>query len=391
MKSRAFRAFPISAVLLLLPLQPRAETEAWGKVEEAPSYTRMNRGSPIYEFAKEEGTFPEVSNTVNIRGYAEARSGEEAAGKVQFTVINRILEKRNEFQLRLDRAYVDWNFKDRLSLRAGKQLVNWGTGYAWNPTTDDINVSKDILDPTNEIEGVPAVRADLLLGPVTVSALGVPKSRPDRCQAVGKLKLSTGYGDYSISAIRDRDPKYKGKAAGADFVLNVEGVGLHAEALYREGSEIQRKHRGKYFRYAGGADYTVPWGTYFLLEYYRTDEGFNNFDDYTKALIEEGLLLKLGKSDSTVLQDMLTKGVGVSTDYAFAMVRHTFDEFDTLTANAVVNARDGSFVAQPKWEHSLAQALNLYVWVDLISPGSGGEFAEYPMKWRAMAKLIFGF
>jgi hypothetical protein len=62
----------------------------------------------------------------------------------------------------LKEVFVDFNAANRVYFRAGKQVLQWGRGYLWNPT-DLINVQrKSFTDLEALREGVFGVRADVV-------------------------------------------------------------------------------------------------------------------------------------------------------------------------------------------------------------------------------------
>jgi hypothetical protein len=62
----------------------------------------------------------------------------------------------------LKEVFVDFNFANAVYLRAGKQVLQWGRGYLWNPT-DLINIQrKSFADLEALREGVFGLRADVV-------------------------------------------------------------------------------------------------------------------------------------------------------------------------------------------------------------------------------------
>jgi hypothetical protein len=62
----------------------------------------------------------------------------------------------------LKEVFVDFNFANKVYFRAGKQVLQWGVGYLWNPT-DLINVQrKSFTDLTALREGVFGLRTDVV-------------------------------------------------------------------------------------------------------------------------------------------------------------------------------------------------------------------------------------
>lgn len=65
----------------------------------------------------------------------------------------------------LREIFADFNLSRTLFVRAGKQTVNWGVGYFFSPANLISLQAKDPEDPTKELLGPLAVKANLPLGP----------------------------------------------------------------------------------------------------------------------------------------------------------------------------------------------------------------------------------
>jgi hypothetical protein len=67
--------------------------------------------------------------------------------------------------LDIKEVFVDFNFANTVYFRAGKQVLQWGTGYFWNPT-DLINVSHKSFTNLNALlDGVFGLRSDFVFSP----------------------------------------------------------------------------------------------------------------------------------------------------------------------------------------------------------------------------------
>ncbi|HVP18642.1 MAG TPA: hypothetical protein VMU36_06560 [Spirochaetia bacterium] len=68
--------------------------------------------------------------------------------------------------LDIKEIFVDFNFANTVKFRAGKQVLQWGTGYFWNPT-DLINVAHKSFTNLNALlDGVFGLRTDVTFSPV---------------------------------------------------------------------------------------------------------------------------------------------------------------------------------------------------------------------------------
>lgn len=67
--------------------------------------------------------------------------------------------------LDIKEVFVDFNFANTVYFRAGKQVLQWGTGYFWNPT-DLINIAHKSFTNLNALlDGVFGLRADVVFSP----------------------------------------------------------------------------------------------------------------------------------------------------------------------------------------------------------------------------------
>ena len=102
--------------------------------------------------------------------------------------------------LTVNEFYSDLNFGDLLYLRLGKQRLSWGAGYVFNPS-DPVNPPKNPTDQRAILEGVPALKAELIAKPVSLMAFAVLYD--DFTQ--------TGYGaKLSTSAVKNSDLSLSG-------------------------------------------------------------------------------------------------------------------------------------------------------------------------------------
>ncbi len=68
--------------------------------------------------------------------------------------------------LDIKEVFVDFNFANTAYFRAGKQVLQWGTGYFWNPT-DLINISHKSFTNLNALlDGVFGLRGDVTFSPI---------------------------------------------------------------------------------------------------------------------------------------------------------------------------------------------------------------------------------
>jgi hypothetical protein len=191
----------------------------------------------------------------------------------------------------IDNVYLKVPIKS-LVLFVGKQPLEQGVGYVWNPT--DVFTQKDLFDPTYEKPGVIALRGILAIGQIaSIDLVGVPNG--DFSEWTGGGRASVRAGPLSLSAssyvtrvrrtdlegsmdamaaavLAGTDPE---KAAlttrarrvlvGGDAVLDIEGVRLWTEGAYNF-VEDKDGAPNDWFEIVGGAEYFFRTETHVMAE-----------------------------------------------------------------------------------------------------------------------------
>jgi hypothetical protein len=131
---------------------------------------------------------------------------------------------------RVPESFLDANLGRKVWFRAGKQVLQWGPGYFFNPT-DLINVErKTVLRRLGAREGVFGAKAHVPFGTAAnlYAFLDAGKvSRPDSLTAAVKAEFLAGRSELALMAWGGggRDPVY-----GADLTTRWLGLDLTAEA-----------------------------------------------------------------------------------------------------------------------------------------------------------------
>ncbi len=187
----------------------------------------------------------------------------------------------------LDRALVKAYFK-HFDLFIGRQMIAWGTGYAFNPT--DIWNSKNPLDPDAPKTGVNALRMEIPLGDLShISLIASPGRDLENSSGGIRYKTNIARFDLSLSGTRfmNADRKLLGlppkMMLGADLAGQIGDVGVWAEAAFNNPIYNTIKYTdfdSSYLQVDAGLDYTFANGLYTMAEYYYNQLGQKNSSDY---------------------------------------------------------------------------------------------------------------
>lgn len=166
-------------------------------------------------------------------------------------------------------------------VRAGKQRLTWGSGFAWNPT-NRLEPPKNALNTSLEQPGVLALRGDWMPSPkVTFSLIAarvetrpgdlpieLPKARRDG----GAARVALLVADTDVAAmvsVREGRTPLVGLDVGRGLGSNVTA---HVEAALYRGSELPPLREESFVRIAAGLLYTRG-DSAFALEYFHNGEG----------------------------------------------------------------------------------------------------------------------
>lgn len=157
----------------------------------------------------------------------DASKDEGAAGEKQTTASAREL-------------FVDFNFGKHVYFRTGKQVLQWGQCYLWNPT-DMINIeNKSFLEKLQNREGTYGVKMHIPFGTV-INIYGFAGM-----DGIGDAKDISGAGKFeflisgtemafSVWGKRNYEPVY-----GYDFSGRLLGLDIKGEASYSRGSNTKK-------------------------------------------------------------------------------------------------------------------------------------------------------
>lgn len=267
-----------------------------------------------------------------------------------------------EDDLFIDNAFLEIYF-EHFDLTLGRQQISPGVGYVWNHT--DVFNRKDVMDPTYEQSGVPAVRGDFQVGS-SWTLTGIFQSREDWDQSTIYWQLKRSLGSFDCSAVYARTPRESTSiACGAvsrerDLLgLNLEGsagdIGMRSELVLHR---LDQDGDSLYLETIVGADYTFDNSLYVLGEF---------------------LVNELGtKPEDTGLNDYLSYLEGqshsINRNYAFLTALYPWSYITDAGFSFIANLDDESFLLSPQVTVRPFDDVEVTVWLNLFA---GSEDSEY--------------
>lgn len=172
---------------------------------------------------------------------ARSQDGTKAFAAIE----GRYLSDSASTSLHLRELFVDLDFRKRLYLRAGKQLVRWGTCYLWNPS-DLINIDRiSFIERLGHLDGTFGLRAHLPIGTranlyAFLDGEDADNAREVKVSVKGEVVLGGSELSLSSWVRHDLDPVYAGS-----FSTGYIGWELAGEAaIFPHGFLIRFKERG---------------------------------------------------------------------------------------------------------------------------------------------------
>lgn len=303
-----------------------------------------------------------------------------------------------ETEVSLRDAYFDY-YGENYDLRAGKQLVSWGTAAGYNPT-DNIN-PLNLDDPTDDKDSLLMVRGDYyfdhnyrLTGilvpyhqPPLTGTMPLPDTGVEMPQKAGtELEIEeTDYGvssleyglrfsgrgiagyDFSFSLYHGHEnfptlryeetPKdllpessyyQKFTVVGADLATDFKGVGFWAEGAY-----MIPEYRDSYGSLVIGADYNLPSGQLILgqLIYQQDREGEDNFIIHQAV---EGLFADHHQARIAGFYNLSSDSYLIRPEVEFSLADAVKFKIDYTYQSGMVLSQGQSFVVEDRNEISAA-------------------------------------
>ena len=278
---------------------------------------------------------------------------------------------------RTEEAYVSLLPSPSITLDAGKKVLKWGKGYAWNPAAF-FSRSKDIEDPDTTLEGYYVVTGDLIksmdgvLKTIALTPVILPVSTHINDEWGTEREIIWGGKIYFFAFDTDLDIMFlSGEEVedrfGIDFSKNISvNFEIHGEAAIvldyvkyitdQQGNLTEKKYDAK--NYLLGIRYLTSHDTTYIFEYFRNGQGYTSdemkdyftlIEDGYQEYINIGSMAKLSKSreygsqfynKQTVMKDYLY--LKVSQKEPFDILYFT----PSVTCLYNINDKSGSIMPQ---------------------------------------------
>ena len=298
-----------------------------------------------------------------------------------------------------------WQVKPGLSLDAGKKLMKWGKGYAWNPV-GFIERPKDPNEPDLGREGYVILGADLITthsGPLQTIAFtpvllpvydnvnedySETNGETNHLNLAGKLYLL--YNDTDIDLLFLAKGSRTARV-GADFSRNIStNFEVHGEwafinddpQQFINSSGVLDTRTRDARRWLLGMRYLTETETTYILEYYRNDAGFS--EDETKWFYQRVDAAYMA-GDTSALKQLRSVAKNIYAaptmmqDYLYlrAMQKDPFDIlYVTPALTLIYNLDDRSYNASPELVYTGISNLELRAKLNFLHGGRLTEFGE---------------
>ncbi|MCP4178282.1 MAG: hypothetical protein GY756_10990 [bacterium] len=208
-------------------------------------------------------------------GYSDMIERDNGLIDLNFNIID---EKSILINSLIDRAWLTFE-KGNLNITAGRQRINWGRSFVWNP--NDIFNSYSFFDfDYPEKPGSDAVRIQYYTGPASSLEL-VAKADSTKYVSVGGLyKFNVGTYDIQVLGGIIQQQDY---VIGLGWEGNLKNISFRGEMSYLHSKENFDDTTG-IFVATVGFDYAFQNSLMFRLEYLYNQQpksgGISNFSDY---------------------------------------------------------------------------------------------------------------
>ncbi|OGS06945.1 MAG: hypothetical protein A2270_00730 [Elusimicrobia bacterium RIFOXYA12_FULL_51_18] len=377
-----------------------------GYAEFRPVLAAMDRDAALYKLkfhnhAKERTTY-EYNSKLQLEGSYQ-RGISRAYLRINSDLNNTYQGWDRDLQIY--EGYLSVKPSSEADIIAGKKVMRWGKGYAWNPAAL-IDRPKNPDDPELPLEGYAVLSADytrsfngqLKTASVTPVILPVYEHLNNTFGSLNHLDFACKayflYYDTDIDLIY-RARGSKPAAYGADFSRNIStNFEVHGEAALiadnphtitdKNGNTTKKVFDAK--SYLLGLRYQTEKDATYIAEYYHNGGGFSDeaMTDYF-SFVDAAYVSYTGTGSAALMQkaaDLSNSGYGAANpmrEYFYLRViqQEPFKIlYFTPALTTMINAGDNSFSIAPETVWTRVTNLELRLKAIFLAGSSGTEFGE---------------
>jgi hypothetical protein len=378
----------------------------------------LNRGAAFYalNFAGEPRRDHLDRQTATLKLAGKARAGDWLlTARTHSELTHDQLAHAHEN--RFDELLTSWKPSPGFSLDAGKTVLKWGKGYAWNPV-GFVERPKDPNDPELAREGFTVVAADMvhtfqdgalktlaftpLLLPVT-SHINEDFGRPDHVNVAAKLYLLYRDTDIDFYFLNQGS---RSRRYGADFsrnlATNLEVHGEWARIGSQEAATLDaagnvRRRAAPATSWLIGMRYLSERDTTYIIELYRNGPGFSEGEYRVFTQLVKRASAAGGDSGKLQRARSLAPAYGRQNplrDYLYVRMSQK-EPFDVLyvtpALTAIVNLKDKSYSIAPELLYTGFNNVELRARAIVLGGRANTDFGEKQNERRIelLARLYF--
>lgn len=317
---------------------------------------------------------------------------------------------------RFDELVATWKPVDGFTLDAGKAVLKWGKGYAWNPV-GFVERPKDPTDPELAREGFTALTADFvrsfegLLRTVAFTPVVLPVTSEVNSDYGASGHVNVAAKLYFLYRDTDIDFYYLNRGSrspriGMDFSRNLSSnLEIHGEwarideqsfALTDELGNTRRRTEAV-TSWLVGLRHLSERDTTTIIEYYRNGTGFSE-NEFRSFLALADRALQAGAQGTLFqrAQSLVTSYARQTPlrDYMYLRISQK-EPFDILyftpALTAIVSLGDGSYSIAPELLYTGWRNVELRARAGFLGGGREADFGERQNKRRVEVYARFYF